>query len=160
MTSIPSPARVVAVRPPLGAGISPTEPTPKFVTRLACMLYEALLLLAVLFFAAFIFLALTQAFKVPRIIFQLYLLVAVASYFIWFWTHGGQTLAMKTWRIRLVTASGHTLNLKQALRRFALASVSVALGFGVIWALFDKDQQFWHDRIGGTRLMSVHKLIC
>ncbi len=122
------------------------------------MLYEALLLLAVLFFVAFIFLALTQAIKTPKIVFQLYLLLAVASYFIWFWTHGGETLAMKTWRIRLVTTNGSTLNLWQALRRFGLASLSLGLfGFGIIWALLDKDRQFWHDRMGRTRLISVRK---
>lgn len=158
MTDIASPARVIALGPTLGVSISSTESTPKFITRLACMLYEGLLLLAVLFFVAFIFLALTQAFKVPKLVFQIYLSLAVAGYFIWFWTHGGETLAMKTWRIRLVTTDGSTLSLWQALRRVALASLSLGLcGLGIIWALFDKDRQFWHDHMGGTRLIRVHK---
>lgn len=124
--------------------------------RLASMLYEALLLAAVLFIAAFLF---TAVFHPPltailRYVFQLYLLLVTAAYFIWYWLHGGQTLPMKTWHLRLVSADGQPLQLKQAWLRFAIALIGVPLGFGILWALFDRERQFWHDRMAGTRLVA------
>jgi len=128
---------------------------PSIFCRLASMFYEALLLAAVLFIAGFIF---TAAFHPPlspilRTVFQVYLLLVVAAYFIWYWLHGGQTLPMKTWRLRLVSADGQPLTLKQACRRFILALIGTGLGFGILWALFDRDRLFWHDRIAGTKVV-------
>ena len=63
---------------------------------------------------------------------------------------------MKTWRIRLVTVDGSPLSLKQAALRFVLALLGLLLvGVGFWWALFDRDRQFLHDRIAGTRLVRV-----
>lgn len=124
--------------------------------RLASMFYEALLLAAVLFSAAFLF---TAVFHPPltailRYVFQLYLVLVTAAYFIWYWLHGGQTLPMKTWRLRLVSADGQPLQLKQACLRFAFALIGVPLGFGILWALFDRERQFWHDRMAETRILN------
>lgn len=128
---------------------------PSLFCRLASMLYEALLLAAVLFISGFIF---TAAFHPPlspvmRTIFQIYLLLTVAAYFVWYWLHGGQTLPMKTWRLRLVSADGNPLAFKQACWRFILALIGVGLGFGILWALFDREQLFWHDRIAKTKVV-------
>ena len=77
-------------------------------------------------------------------------------YFIWFWTHGGQTLAMQTWKIRLVTLEGNNVGLKQAITRYLLALVcNFFFGVGLIWALFDPDCQFLHDRLAGTRIIKI-----
>lgn len=77
-------------------------------------------------------------------------------YFTWFWTRGGQTLAMQTWKMRVVTADGKILNNKQAITRFLLAVVGIFLfGIGIVWALFDRDHQYLHDRIAGTRIIKV-----
>ena len=125
--------------------------------RLASMLYETLLLVAVLFTAAFIFVAIARDATSPGIrpIFQLYLLGVVAAYFLWYWLHGGQTLPMKTWHLRLVSADGKpTISLKQACLRFALAAIGIASGLSIIWALFDRDRQFLHDRLAGTKIIS------
>jgi len=129
--------------------------TPGILRRLASMLYETLLLTAVLFIAGFVF---TAAFHSPlppilRFAFQLYLLLVAASYFIWYWLHGGQTLPMKTWRLRIVRADGQPLGLKQACLRFLLALIGVGLGFGILWALFDRERLFWHDRMAGTKVV-------
>lgn len=123
--------------------------------RLASMLYEALLLVAVLFTAAFIFVAIARDATSPGIrpIFQLYLASVVAAYFLWYWLHGGQTLPMKTWRLRLVSADGNPISLKQACLRFALAAIGIASGLSIIWALFDRDRQFLHDRLADTKLV-------
>lgn len=128
---------------------------PGFLRRLASMLYEALLVLALLFIAAFIYLQ----FRNPQapgglVFFRLYLGLAVAAYFLWFWTHGGQTLPMKTWRIRLVTADGSPVTAGRALLRLALAALGIGcFGLGLLWALWDRDGQFLHDRLAGTRLI-------
>ena len=129
--------------------------TPSILRRLASMIYEMLLLAAVLFIAGFVF---TAVFRPPlhpvlRYAFQFYLLLVMAAYFIWYWLHGGQTLPMKTWRLRVVNADGRPLGLKQACLRFAYALIGIALGFGILWALFDRDRQFWHDRMAGTRIV-------
>ncbi len=75
-------------------------------------------------------------------------------YFSWFWTHGGQTLAMQTWKMRLVAADGSNLTKKQAITRYLFALIGIFLfGLGIIWALFDRDRQFLHDRLAGTRII-------
>jgi len=131
---------------------------PSLVRRLAAGAYDGLLLLALLFAAAFAFIALFGSAVEPprRYAFQAYLLAVMAVYFTWFWTHGGQTLAMKTWRLRLVSASGRPVTVKQALQRFLLAFAGLAFfGAGWWWALFDREGCFLHDRIVGTRLVLI-----
>jgi uncharacterized RDD family membrane protein YckC len=91
-----------------------------------------------------------------RLLFQAYLLLVAGAYFIWFWRRGGQTLAMKTWRLRLVDTRGGALTPRLALARFVLAALgTLCLGAGFLWALVDRDRQFLHDRLAGTRIVSV-----
>jgi uncharacterized RDD family membrane protein YckC len=121
------------------------------------MAYDALLLLAVLFVATFVFLALFGSAVHPprRYLLQLWLLLVAGCYFIWFWTHGGQTLAMKTWRLRLVAEDGRAVDWRAALLRFLVAVPSIGLGVGMVWALIDREGKFLHDRLAHTRLMRV-----
>ena len=89
-----------------------------------------------------------------RALLQIYLLAVTAAYFIYCWTRSGQTLPMKTWRIRVVARDGTAITLKQAALRYLLALASIALcGGGYWWALIDRDGQFLHDRLAGTRLV-------
>ncbi len=107
-----------------------------------------------LFLAAFAFSALTQ-FKGSgplRPVFQLYVLGVVAGYFVWFWSHGRRTLAMKTWGLRLVRGDGRPLGTPLALLRFVLSGLMLT-GIGLLWALFDREKLFLHDRLAGTRLI-------
>jgi uncharacterized RDD family membrane protein YckC len=79
--------------------------------------------------------------------------VACAGYLAWQWHHG-QTLAMKTWRIRLETTTGVRLSLPRSLLRVMLSAIGYGLlGISVLWAFLDRDRQFLHDRLGGTRLV-------
>lgn len=119
------------------------------------MLYESLLLLAVIFLAGFVFVGLTHGATsgVARLAFQLYLTGVAAAYFLWFWLRGGQTLAMKTWHLRLVGVDGQPLTLRQAMLRFVIAVPSVLTGIGLLWALFDPGQQFLHDRLAKTKII-------
>jgi uncharacterized RDD family membrane protein YckC len=116
------------------------------------MVYEALLLFAVAFFAGWLFFFASGGRDATagwvRHALQLFILVMFAAYFLWCWLRGGQTLAMKTWRIRLVDVTP-----ARALLRFALALA--LLPVSIVWALFDRDRQFLHDRLAGTRLVAV-----
>lgn len=122
------------------------------------MVYELLLVAAVLFVASFLIIPLVGEMRAPwqRHLFQVYILGVLFAYFSVFWLRSGQTLAMKTWRIRLVQQNGDTLTFRQAVLRFGLALLGLLLaGAGFWWALFDRDRQFLHDRIVGTRLIRL-----
>jgi uncharacterized RDD family membrane protein YckC len=124
--------------------------TPGIARRLAGMLYEAVLLFAIAFFAGFAFHFASRGAPlegVLRLAHQGLLCAVFAAYFLWCWLRGGQTLAMKAWRIRLVQVTP-----RRALLRFALALLLVPTGISLLWALFDRDRQFLHDRLAGTRL--------
>lgn len=139
---------------PLAAGLPPAAPS--LPRRLACVLYESLLLLAVLFVAAFPLVALTQHLPpaLGRNLLQAYLFLIAGCYFTLFWRKG-QTLAMKTWGMRMESTRGGPLGLGQAWLRYLLAGANLALA-GVGWwgALFTPDRQFLHDRLAGTRLVA------
>ncbi len=124
--------------------------------RLLSVIYETVLLAAVLLAGALPFLVLARQLEpaLVRPLFQLYLLLLCGVYFVWQWTRGGQTLPMKTWRLRLVTREGAPLALHHGVSRFLLAVVGLALfGIGYAWALADRDRQFLHDRLAGTRIV-------
>jgi len=126
--------------------------------RLACMLYEGLVVFAILLIG----------FLMPQIVFSGFGLVASAQflwlhvvallmfYFVWCWLHGGQTLPMKTWKMRVVDQNGQPLRLAQAILRYLAAWPSILfLGLGIFWAVFDRDKQFLHDRIAGSRIIAA-----
>lgn len=124
--------------------------------RLVSMLYESLLLAALLLVAGFAYIPVFGALHGPfqKAVFQLYLLGVIGVYFVVFWMRGGQTLAMKTWRIRLVTAEGGAVSMPLCVRRFALAFAGLlCAGLGFLWAVLDREHQFLHDRLLGTRLV-------
>lgn len=85
----------------------------------------------------------------------LHIFVLLMVYFVWFWINGGQTLSMKTWRLRLISADGYRLRPAQALLRYLAAWPSVVFLIGLLWVFFDRDRRFLHDRIAGTRIVSI-----
>ncbi|HMM74017.1 MAG TPA: RDD family protein [Rhodocyclaceae bacterium] len=126
--------------------------------RIAVVIYESLLVVAVVFVASFAALPVVGDLHAPwqRHLFQVFVLGVLFVYFAAFWLRSGQTLAMKTWRVRLVRADGARVTPKQAVLRFGLALAGLALaGLGFWWALVDRDRQFLHDRLLGTRLIRV-----
>lgn len=126
--------------------------------RALALVYETLLLVAVLFVGALPFLMLVQDADPPlaRLFLQLYLLALCGVYYIWQWLHGGQTLPMKTWRVKLITRDGGPLTMRHGLYRYLFALAGLALfGAGFLWALIDRDKQFLHDRLAGTKIVSV-----
>ena len=131
-------------------------PTASLSKRFAAMVYETLLLLALLFVADYLFISLTHNRQsMPfRIGLQLWLASVIGVYFVWQWQHG-QSLAMKTWRIRLVTRDNRPLTLTRSIVR--LLFVICLPGISQLWAFVDRDRQFLHDRLAGTRLVSLGK---
>jgi uncharacterized RDD family membrane protein YckC len=144
------------------------------------MLYEAMLMFGVLFISGWLFSTLLQQRHALylRNVMQDWLFLVIGIYFVWFWTHSGQTLAMKTWRIRLVTNAGQDVKMKRAIGRYLLAWLWVLPGLAAAWALgaknwmlvlipganillwaltsyLDPQRQFLHDRIAGTRIVAV-----
>ena len=125
--------------------------------RLGSLCYEILLLAALLFLSGGVFLYMTRGLDpaFARPLFQLYLLAVTAGYFVYCWTHGGQTLPMQTWRIRLVTRGGSAISPATGIRRYLFAVLGLGLcGLGLVWALVDRERQFLHDRLAGTRIVS------
>lgn len=125
--------------------------------RLASLLYEALLLLGVLALTFMVpYLLLGYFFNVAPAgsVAWLHLYIVLGGYFVWYWRGRGQTLAMQTWRLRLVTADGRAPSLMNCFLRYTLAWPSVLFfGVGLWWALLDRDRQFLHDRLAGTRIV-------
>jgi uncharacterized RDD family membrane protein YckC len=160
-------------------------PTPSVRRRVLVMVYEALLLLAVLMLAVALYLLVTRnhheaAYQHGL---KLFLFLVTGAYFVLCWTDSGHTLAMKTWRVRLTAGSGGQArpSLRTAVLRYLLAwgwflpalavcalfglrgkaEVGIAVAIGIAaWAMtafLDKDRQFLHDRLAGTRLVQMPK---
>ena len=156
---------------------------PSIRRRLAAVPYEGLLILALVLIAAFPLAGLKGLTLqgAPHFLTQVYFFCVTAAYFTWFWRRGGQTLAMKTWKFRVTSATGQSLTGLRAFGRFLAALLFfgpacmglVLLFFPkrvspvvtmwaflpmmatILWVKFDPDRQFLHDRIAGTRLILV-----
>jgi uncharacterized RDD family membrane protein YckC len=153
--------------------------TPGLRRRMACWMYEGMLLFAVVFIAGWLFSTLGQmrnAMDGRRVLLQGFLFVVFGVYFAWFW-HKGQTLAMKTWHIRVVDTAGQQISQLRALGRYALSwlwflpplaamlpfkltggeMAVITIGWVVFYALlsrFHPSRQFIHDALAGTRLIN------
>lgn len=127
--------------------------------RLGAVCYDSLLLAAVLFAAGLPLPLIPEAIRSGpwgRYAIFAYMVLVSFLFFGWFWTHGGQTLGMRAWRIRVATDAGADLTWRMALRRFAWAAFSWAVaGAGFLWSLVDPQRRTWHDRFSGTRLVRI-----
>ncbi|MFD2368195.1 RDD family protein [Pseudoduganella sp. GCM10020061] len=161
--------------------------TPSVKRRLVSMLYDSLLLLAVEMLAIFIYLVVTLNNHSPIVdtLRYLFIVFVAGAYFVHFWTDSGHTLAMKTWRIKLVKVGYAKVPRRDAIKRFIFAWGFVAPALLISWVLqlrethagsktafllllaniilwsltafLDKDRQFLHDRLAGTRLIELPK---
>ena len=150
--------------------------------RMACWMYEGMLLFGVVFITGYLFSTLSQTRHAldNRHVQQAFLFLVLGIYFTWFWSKG-QTLAMKTWNIRVVDSLGQPLTQARALARYVLSwlwflppllltgllgisgleSVVIVLGWVLVWALLSRFHalgQFVHDALAGTRLVSSEPL--
>ena len=157
----------------------PALTAPGLLRRLAAFVYEGVLLFGVLMLAGYLYASLTQQRHAlqGKTGLQAFLFVVLGFYFTWFWSRGGQTLAMKAWHIRLVDRHGASLSPERACWRYLLAwlwfvpawatahfagvqgsgAMLGIMGFGVLayaaLAWLRPDRQFWHDVVCGTRLV-------
>lgn len=129
--------------------------------QLAAVFYDALLLVALLMLATWSLLPLTDGEAIApdsplwlRYGYRTLLITLIAGYFGWFWTHGGQTVGMLAWRIRVVRADGTSLRWRDVGVRLAAALLSwLVVGFGYLWLCFDRERLTWHDRLSATRVV-------
>jgi uncharacterized RDD family membrane protein YckC len=145
---------------------------------MACWAYEGLLMFGVVFLAGYLFGTLSQTRNAldNRHALQAFLFVVFGIYFVWFWAKG-QSLAMKTWDIRVVDSQGQPITQARALARYTLSwlwflpplgvswalglpakeGAVIALGWVAVWAVlarFHPRKQFWHDALAGTQLIN------
>ncbi len=74
----------------------------------------------------------------------------------WFWTHGGQTIGMKTWKFKITSIDGNQISWLKALVRYLVAIISwLPLGLGFIWSMFDHKKRTWHDIASRTQLTRI-----
>jgi uncharacterized RDD family membrane protein YckC len=153
---------------------------PSIWRRMAAFVYEGMLLFGVVMITGWLFSTLTQQKHALQLRTELqgFLFLVLGIYFVWFWTHGGQTVAMKAWHIRVVSASGKPLGQGRALLRYVLCYVWFVPGLAVAWysglkggalllpmllnvmlwallARFAPERQFLHDLAAGTRLVDA-----
>lgn len=152
---------------------------PGLARRLAAFVYEGVLLFGVVMIAGLVYSGLTQQRHAlqGRVGMMVFLFLVLGLYFTWFWSHGGQTVAMKAWHLRLLGADGRPVSRLRAALRYLLSwlwflpatgavyaaglhgkgEISVALLAGVLayaaLAWLRPDRQFWHDVVCGTRLV-------
>lgn len=131
--------------------------TPGLGRRLSCLLYEGLVIFSVLLIGFLIPQSVFYAFglQMSGRLLMLHIWLLLLAYFVWFWLNGGQTLPMKTWKLRLANPDGSRLRPLQAVLRYCAAWLSYGLfGIGILWAVIDPDKQFLHDRIAGSRIVT------
>jgi uncharacterized RDD family membrane protein YckC len=141
---------------------------PGFLRRMAAILYDSMLVGALLLMAiALVVIPLDLVFGTENLdieslrynpFYLAYLFCIMAGFHILFWIRGGQTLGMRAWRVRVVRNDGLGLSFKDAVIRYLSAILSWALfGLGFFWILLDRDGLAWHDRISKTKLIIQNK---
>lgn len=133
----------------------PVLPAPLW-RRLGAALYDGLLLLALWMVVALTDALVRDALSLPydARAFRALLLLAGLVFFGWFWTHGGQTLGMRAWRLQLRHVDGGPVRWPVAALRYAAAWLAWApLGAGVAWCLVDRRHRAWHDSLSQTELV-------
>jgi uncharacterized RDD family membrane protein YckC len=158
-------------------------PPPGLARRMACFLYEGVLLFGVVMVAGLVYGTVTgqRHALVGLHGLQAFLFVVLGGYFVHFWSRSGQTLAMQTWHVRLVTVGGLPVGRWRAACRYLLAWLWFTPALVTVWltglkgpaptftALFagviayaslawlHPGRQFWHDAACGTRLVTWRK---
>ena len=129
------------------------------LVRLLAMFYDSLLLLSALLIATALALMVTKGtLSYHNPFFRTFLFLICFSFYAWFWLHGGQTLGMRAWRLRLQRFDGRAITIWQALLRFMVAIPSLAMGgMGLLWMLVDKDRLAVHDRISESTIVRLAK---
>jgi uncharacterized RDD family membrane protein YckC len=130
--------------------------SPSFFRRIAALVYDLMIVIAVMFAVLAVGVALNDGEPVSGPIYQSALLVSVFVFNAYAWTKSGQTIGMMAWRLRVQTLEGYSLSWTQSLVRFFAAGLSIAcLGLGYFWILFSDQRLSWHDQISQTRVVQL-----
>jgi len=142
-----------------------TLKTASFLKRLGAMFYDFMLALSFALVVGFFFTAVAMSLlsienvaagsPVAKGIFIL-LVLFIFGFYGWFWTHGGQTLGMRAWKLKLVGQDRNEISWMQAFFRFCYSIISwIPLGAGYLWMLVDKQKLTWHDRVSKTYIIDI-----
>lgn len=134
-------------------------PPASLTKQLAAMVYDSMLIFAVLFAASAIALLFNRGEAIENSpLFSAYLLLTLFSFYAWFWHKSGQTLGMRAWKIRIVYEFGGNPSWGVCYLRLCFALLSLScLGLGYLWRLFTP--YTWHDRLSQTRIVDVSGLV-
>jgi uncharacterized RDD family membrane protein YckC len=127
--------------------------------RLASIVYDIFILFALLLFSTSIALLLNQGHSLGKnnLLFTLYLISMIGFFYCWFWTHGGQTLGMQAWKIKVVDQNLHPITWRMAIKRFIFAVPSVSFfGLGYITSFFNHNKLSVHDWASKTRVVNCN----
>jgi len=130
---------------------------PSLIKLGACLLYELLTVIAIVFVSAglFLWIAGDATHGSKRLLLQIFLWLIVGAYFVWCWRKSGRTLAMQAWKLKLVGNDSQLLSLKLAILRYVLATLSLVFcGLGFVWAFVDSQHLFLHDRLLKSRIVT------
>jgi uncharacterized RDD family membrane protein YckC len=149
----------------VNTGDAAARVTAGLLRRLGAMLYDTLVVVALLALVTMAFLPFTGGEAITQenvggfeYLYRVVLVLVVVVFFGGFWTRRGQTLGMLAWRLRVERQDGSALRWPDAFKRLAGASISLlALGLGYFWIWIDRDRLAWHDRWSGTRVVVLPK---
>ena len=125
--------------------------------RFASIIYDALLVLAILIVMSIPFFSFNvEENNLLKITMQVYFYFIIQYFFVWFWVNNEGTLGMKTWKIKIFCDNGEKISYKKAIIRFNIAIPSILFfGFGLLISLFRKDRKCLHDIISKTSLSKL-----
>ncbi len=128
-----------------------------FFRYLAAVFYDLMLVIAAFFVATAALLPFTAGEAIESsVMYPLYLLGVSFAFYGWFWTHGGQTLGLRAWKLRVVNENQTDINWQQALIRFITACGSwLALGLGIFWCIWQKDKKTWQDLSSKSMIIRI-----
>lgn len=136
-----------------------------FMKRLGAMFYDFMLALSFVIVVGFFSMVVVMSiFSIDNVeagspvakFFFPYLLLLFFVFYGWFWTHGGQTLGMRAWKLKLVGENNIRITWGQAFFRFCYAIISwIPLGAGYLWVIVDKKKQAWHDKVSHTYIADL-----
>ncbi len=140
----------------------PLQKAPNIIKIGACLFYELLVMIAIAFIGAAIFVLVfgdaTQGTK--RIFLQGFIWILIGTYFVMSWVKRGQTLPMRSWKLLLICQTQQhaepvrLINVRTAIVRYMVATLGLLLfGVGFFWRWFDKDQLFLHDRLMNSKVV-------
>lgn len=125
----------------------------KLMRRLMAMVYDVFLVTAVMFAISAIAVAINGGASVDSPLYYGVLLLVPCCFYLWFWLHGGQTLGMSAWKIRLTDSDLTPVTARQCLLRMLFAVITLApCGLGLLWMLIDSDGRTLYGRFSGTRI--------